>query len=552
MTRILTLALACFLALAELPGCSGPDEPDASTTAVTPAFDGTVGSLCELTGYSAIRVQGFALVVGLPQTGSAECPTPVREHLTGHLRKLDRQNRLPARYAGLNADRIIADQSTAVVLVQGLVPAGAPKGEKFDLEVAALDDTQTTSLQGGSLLPIELRLIAAGQGTRPRAGRPTANGEGPLFVNPFPICVRGDRQQVDPRRGVVLGGGTSLYDREIRLVLLRPDFRTAQQIQNRINTRFQSPDDPWVAQARREYVLLRVPERYRDRYDHFIDLVWALYLRSTPGYIETQLRGLNKSAAEPGADYGAIALAWEAIGKSALPFLENWYRDPTQGEVAYHAARTALALEDHRAVEALTYIALQDGHPCQLQAASTLNSVSKDPQVRMTLHRLLAHDNYRIRILAYEGLRRIKDASVSCYVEASGFRLDVVRAPGRPIVSVWATKEPRLALFGEEVALPKDLFYCTADEAITLNARPDDELVTVTRRLPGSKRLVTGTCSRSLADLIHLLASPNPDHAQTVPGMSFSQITGLVHDLCDKAIIDAHFQLHRLPDDLVQ
>ena len=58
-------------------------------------FQGTVGSLCELVGYQAVKVQGYSLVIGLVGTGSSGCPAPVRNHLELDLQRLKDQGFLP-------------------------------------------------------------------------------------------------------------------------------------------------------------------------------------------------------------------------------------------------------------------------------------------------------------------------------------------------------------------------------------------------------------------------------------------------------------------------
>lgn len=516
-------------------------------------FQGTVGSVCELTGYTGLRVQGYSLVFHLQGTGSTECPLAVREYLVQELRRLKSRNLLDMPYATMDAEKIIGDSSTAVTLVQGLVPAGAPAGERFDVEVAALEGTQTISLQGGVLMPTRLQVVVAGQGAGMLAARATATAEGPVFINPFPQGPEA-APKADPRRGVVLGGGRTRYDRDIRLALLQPDYRTAQQIQNRINGRFQRPGDPRAAEATREMVQLRVPETYRDRYGHFVSLVWALFLQDRAGFQDRKLAELNEAVAKPDADYEAIALAWEAIGKPALPQLERLYLQPQLGEPAYWAARVALNLDDRRVIDVLIRLASDTNHPSRLRAAQALAEVPDDPRARIALHQLLGQNDYRLRLLGYEGLRKGRDATVSSSPLGQDFALDVVDVPGQPIVAVWATVEPRIILFGKDLRLPPNVFFSSSDESVTLNARSGDEQMTVTRKLAGGNRLVTAKSSFVPADLIRLLAAGQEggDRGGAVPPLSFSQLAGVLYQLCQQEVLAARFQLHRLPEDLVR
>lgn len=542
---------AIILMLCLLAGCNRPETPEEDNPQVDPMFQGTIGSVCELVGYQAVRVQGYSLVLGLPGTGSGECPATIKNHLEQTLLKLKDQGYLPNAYIDLDTEKIIAHNSTAVVLVSGLVPAGALKGDRFDVEVVALEGTQTTSLHGGRLMRTEMQIVVPGTGGRPIASRPTALAYGHIFINPFSV-QSGQTTKADPRRGLVLGGGQTIYDSRIRLSLLRPDYRTAQLIQNRINSRFRATEDPLIAEASRSMITLRPPAAYRNKYKHFISLVWGLYLQGTPGFLERKCQELNQRAQLPDADLDDIALAWEAIGRPALPVLESHFRNPSGPPMlAYYAARTALNLDDRQAIDVLAEMALDDEHPAQLLAARCLLDVPFDVRARWALHKLLEKKNYRLRLLGYEGLKRGRDVSISSTAMPEGFTLDLVPSDREPIVAVWATVDPRIVIFGRELVCRENIFYANPDDTITMNARPADVQISVTRKLPGDRGYDSFKSPRAVQDLIAALVRPIRRDGKAVgPGLSFSQVAGLLYDLCQEKQIPAHFMLHRLPEDL--
>ena len=536
--------LIATVACTMLYGCSQPKKPANTPLPPEKLFEGTVGMACELTGYTGVRVQGYSLVLGLPRTGSAECSAPVKKYLIQAILKLKKQKRLPALYAHMDGEHILASTSTAAVMVTGIVPPGAPKGQRFDVQVRVLEGTQTTSLQGGRLMPTELRVVV------PRAGRQlarhvTASAEGPIFINPFPLSAD-SAQKVNPRVATVLGGGLSRKDRNVGLSLLNPDHRLAQQIQNRINSRFNQPDGPNVAEASREFVKLTVPGNYRDNYQHFIKLVWALYLQQRPGYLELKLRELQQALTQPDPDYDTIALAWEAIGRSSLAYLRPYYENPEKARLAFYAARTALYLNERKAIDALIKMALDDNHPAQNDALRILTEVPDDVRAHHTLVQLLGHQDNALRLLAYRGLQKVGDPVIDSALVGHAFRLDLVKSDAPSMIAVWATHEPRIVLFGPDTRCPSSLFFESPDETLTINCRPNDQLMTVTRQLTfgDQSRVVSFTAQRNVQDLIWALARsvPGSDGAEIVgPGLTFSEIVGTLHQLCRKEIIPAAF-----------
>jgi len=519
-------------------------------------FEGTVGSICELIGYQSVKVQGYSLVIGLAGTGSSDCPVTVKKnYLEKDLRLLKEQGFLPSAYLNLSADEIIKHNSTAVVMVSGMVPAGALKGDRFDVEVRALEGTQTTSLQGGRLLRSQLQIVVPGYRGRPLASRPTALAYGHIFINPFSV-KQGEARKVDPRRGVVLGGGRATYDSRIQLSLLRPDYRKAQLIQNRINSRFQGPDDEKIAEATgRSSIILRAPKAYRDRYGYFISIVWGLYLQGSPGYLERKLVELMELSQQPEADYEAISLAWEGIGKPALPKLYPLYEDVSSGKPAYYAACTALNLEDRKAIDAMVKMSLDDTHPYQILAAKALSEYPSDLHGRAALVSLLRKDNYRLRLLAYAGLHKGKDFVIRSSKLGEGFTIDEVPGVGEPIVAVWATKDPRIVIFGEPLKCRSNLFYSSEDEGVTINARPGDLFIGIHLKMPKNMGFVSRKSSFEVRELIKTLARPirrSKDNRVIGPGLSFSEIVGILYALCKDEMIPARFALHRVMSDLTE
>lgn len=520
----------------------------------------TIGELCELVGYENVQVSGFALVVGLHGTGSSECPSRQREYLLKELRRTEPQKYMEREYMGMTAEELIASRNTAVVEVSGSVPGGAPAGTAFDISVSVVRATQTTSLQGGYLLEADLRLVVPGYRGMALAGRNIGVAEGPIFINPFPLkSARADEAGEaivsDPRRGVVLGGGRTLADRKVRLAIVQPGYRLAQQIQGRINARF-TDDESWrVASATRGSVNLRIPATYRDRYEDFFRLLRVLYLDDYAGYLELRLKELMEIAQEPGADYEAISLAWEAIGRTALKPLRKLY-EKHDGELAFYAAQTAVNLADWKAIDALAAMALDPKHPARLRAAKGLGKVAGDPRARATLSQLLGEESTRLRLLGYNGLRRVGDPRIKSVRLPGGFTVDSIETAGENIVCVWARGEPRLVLMGKDLACRNNAFYESLDGKIIVNVGPSGGDVTVTREEDGGRTFISAKSGLNVKDLVTTLALPVQPlgrKARSGIGLNFSEIVGVLYGLCgqESQVIPARFILHRRADDLL-
>lgn len=513
----------------------------------------TVGGMCELAGFTAVRVEGYGVVCNLSGTGSSECPPTQREFLLHQLRALNSQGLIPKNYELMTAEQILDSTTTAAVKVSGLVPPGAPKGDIFDVEVVVLPQTQTTSLQGGWLLPTDLQVIISGE-SGALAGQPTARAAGPVFINPFPVSTRQGTKS-DPRRGVIMGGGKSLHDRSLLLNIMQPDTRYAGLIQRRINTRFGQSGGPTIADATRSVVQIKVPPEYRTQYRHFVELLMALDLEERPGYRDLRLRELNSLAERPDADFESIALSWEAIGKDVLRYLIPLYKDPNDKR-AFYAARTALNLGDLTALDAMVAMAKNDRHPCQLKAAEALGNLgqnSRTIQARSALAALLHSPNGRLRMLAYNGLRKARDGRIRVIPLPGDFSLELVDSTAGNMVCVWATNDPRIVLFGRDWQCPDNIFF-DWEKRVMLNVRAGETVFSISRPAPIGREVYFTKCPLLVPDLIATLAKPIPaskEKMPALPGLTFSETVGILYQLCNtQKVIPAIFYMHRISEDL--
>ncbi|MFH1371494.1 MAG: flagellar basal body P-ring protein FlgI [Planctomycetota bacterium] len=515
-------------------GCGGSPKPTTKTTLPEDAegLGPTIGMLTEVFASNAIQVRGYALAGGLNGTGSGECPAPVR----GYLKKYILQH-----FAGrsVNVNSLLASPDTAVVIVEGIIPPAASKGQRFDVRVSALPGTQTTSLEGGWLYSCDL-YEARQLGISIKA---LASAEGPIYIDSL------DTGSADSRTGFCFGGGSVIDEYKINLALRRPDYRIASQIRNRVNGRFGHETALALAPGSVE---LRVPGKYANEKNRFIRLVGATYLIETPELVEKRIlshirklvSGPNKSADE---------LALEAIGNEAVPELAA-ILNSSDPEVCFRAARCMSNLGDARGREVLWSVATDKESTHRIEAINAIVDSTVRQEAAPLFRILLRDDDFSVRLAAYENLVRLSDAAISRKPVAGSFYLDQISAPGKPAVFVSRREQARVALFGAPIYCRSNLFVETPDGTITINALPGEQVATIIRRHPRRPDIIVHLkSSLDLADIIQTLCSEpvsQPSEGGPGLGVSYSTLAGILKQMVDSGAVPAEFHVGPLPREL--
>ena len=191
-----------------------PDPPDLVREAAIPH------------GMQSVRVNGVAIVNGLPDTGGPALPSGFRDMLLEEMKRKEIPN--PNDFLELN--------TTALVQVLGTIPPGSRRGDTIDLEILTPTKTEATDLHGGWLLDTRLR--------HQKVLDSAVRSSDVLAVGTGPVLTRGDHEgEADGAlrvQGAVLSGGVVQNDRKLGLVL-RPDFQHVKMsaaIAQAINHRF--------------------------------------------------------------------------------------------------------------------------------------------------------------------------------------------------------------------------------------------------------------------------------------------------------------------------
>ncbi len=551
-TTMISIGFAAFLTGCQNKEAFAPPPmraPVSTETVIVPThIAGTIGEYARLDAGGECQVQGYGLVVGLGKNGSGQVPP----HLLEYFKKFLTLHKIGVRTAGpgigdVSPERLLRDPDTAVVLLGGTIPPGAPLGTRFDVFCAALPNTDTKSLEGGALLGAELRLATASMAV-PGGSEVVATAGGEVFVNPF-IDANKTSDVVKYREGRIIGGGKLMMNRPVRLLLYQADYARAQHIQRRLNERFPSLKNPIASAKNSSVIEVNIPVSARGDYEHFLRVVAHLPLGVGQGSLEGHARKIATAMELPDARHDELALVWEAIGKQILPVVQNLYvsRNPS---TMFYAARTGLRLgDDSVAGDIVIRVAGTSGSPQQFEALEELGRTPSLTRANDMLHKLLDDDNEMVRVAAYEALVRRGGSSQISRIDVDGaFILDVVKTQKKHVIYATESKEQRLVLFGDDISVFKPLFFSLPDGELTVAAQKDAPKLTVFRKIPRtgkvSETFFVDPTARALINTLGNQARPGGEEG-LVQGLNFSygQIVGILHRMCKVGDIDSKFVL---------
>jgi flagellar basal body P-ring protein FlgI len=487
LVTVLAVAVCLFSA-----GCSkkkvNPGANVGERTIVIPTHHaGTVMQYARLAGNRTLPVRGYGIVGALGKNGSSQIPPQLRNYLIQYLRRRD----IGSKKAGLGnlpPERILRDMDTAIVEISGSIPACAPKGKAFDVQIRAIG-SQVKSLEGGVLYGAELRLATSTITAPNRGSKILATAAGPVFVNPF-IDETKVAELVKLRDGRVIGGGQASNSRPVLLQMLEPDFSRAAVIQRSINERFQRPGKPRVANAKgSDVVSIDIPPEWRKDYEHFLDLVMHMPLQSAGGQWERKARQIAHAMTLPEANHNELSLVWEAMGRRAIPILGKYY---TQADpfVSYYSARAGMRLGDLVAApEIILRTASSPGNPLRGEAIKELGRHRQYIRAIAVLRKTLDDSNDILRIMAYESLKKIGRSSSVMTIPVGDFHLDLVESDGRGLIYATQSEDSRIVLMGKGMSLIRPIYFTCLQDLLTLNASKKEKYVTIFRKIGQTGRI---------------------------------------------------------------
>lgn len=523
-----------------------PDEPTPEAARdVDPLFRDTVGFHTLYSNASGMRVRGFGIVTNLGKNGSGDCPSAIREYLLDFMSREYMPSGPGTHRQKFSPQRLIDDESTAVVEVMGVVPPGAPRGTPIDLQVEAIPGTSTRSIEGGLLAPCELRIYDVNaSGTGLLQGRLVALASGPIFVNPF----EGGSATgiVNPRRGFVLGGGKTAGERSVQLQLVEPSYPLARRLERAINERF--GQRPKAAEAMSQgYLMLHTPRAYKDDPDRFISLVPYSSLQAEGGFKERKFRDLLALAESSPRELERISLAWEALGENILPLLRDHYTNSNAG-VAYYATRAGLRLGDSQALSVMAQVARSGKQPFANGAVKEIAN-SKYKYAGDEILPLLSGNNASLRVAAYEALANMGHPAIDRKIFRNvldrmqpNVVFDQIDTTGPALIYFRRTETPRLALLGKKVRVKTPMYYADADETVTITSADEPGKLTLFARGRQDRLSEQIIIPADVESLVLALAEvPVFDRAKRLRGLgqSYAKVVQVLAELAEQGMISA-------------
>ncbi len=546
----LALIIACG---AMFPACSNIEKADPKLAPkrverppipldVDPIMRGTVASESIVMGYLPVVVRGYGLVVGLDGTGSRTAPAEVRQYI---LREMLRYGTGEAggTVPALQPEALLNSENTAIVIVEGLIPAGAPRGTPFDVRVYAAPGTSTTSLEGGMLWTTDLRpgVLLVGS----REVRAMAQAKGPIIINPFADDAHQSQTMVNRLSGRVLNGGKSSKTLPIKLVMATPSHSRARLISSAINSNYPreaSQSSETAVGKSGELIVVSVPPSWFTHSDEFVELLRHTSVNVGP--IDATATSISRALMNnPGAANSA-SLRWQALGPKSLSAIRPLYDYPEE-QPRFAALQAGARLDDALVVTHLLSMAQSGSAELRVPAIRLLERMGINPAIDLGLRPLLDDTDLDVRLAAYEVLRARKDVIVQSQMVDGKYRIDVVPSK-HPMIYISQSGKPVITIFDDEMRVKTPLLLRVWDGDLMFKGDGGAETVEVFFRRDGSRTPLVEEVSVKASELVRFLGHTS-DVAHPAPGlgMTYSQTIGTLYALSSNGYLTGDFKIEQ-------
>ncbi|MBI3822367.1 MAG: flagellar basal body P-ring protein FlgI [Planctomycetes bacterium] len=507
----------------------------------------TVGDVSDFGNGGPLQVHGVGLVTGLAGTG--HCPdNEYRTLLEGYLLKNTgpRGGHLPNVAPETSVRRILDNPNNCLVIVSGQIPAGARKGDRFDVDIKLPEGSKASSLAGGYLHLSILRVYEAvanitnnpnrSMDGRLLPGHIFGDAKGPLVV------AFGD--DVDPhefKRAKVWLGGASRIARPYHLSLRKDEksLSVANNVARRINFMYQ--DDPKAGKLHADYtdresqillegaianqlnqrndpsgmsdremaravsaeiVNVRVPQAYRYNHDRFLSVSSLTPIdNNDPGIVRYRKR-LEKLLLDP-RDTLAAAMRLEALGRDSIPLLKAGLNSD-HPFVRFASAEALAYLGSPAGAEALGQLAQQ--HPVFIKHATTALANLGETTCRDKLAELMLCDDPAVRCAAFYALSLLLDELEQEVQQRK--RLHRFPQASGSMIYFAVSKRPQVVIFGRgPVLAPGTRMLVGKDYTLAPGPNAGEFLVKRITPQGEQKRISTNRLDDILVSLTELRAA---------------------------------------------
>ena len=458
-----------------------------------------IGRVCGVRGLRPTQVEGIGLAVGLEGTGSEPAPSGQKDYLVRDLRT----SKLTE-----NAKAAIASKNTAMVLVRGWIPPAARKGDPIDLEVIVPPRSETESLKYGQLLKTDLRPFAP-LGRSVKLGKVMGKAKGPILVN---SVFESSTDKQAETKGVILGGGTIGFDRELSLVVNTEDstVKLTRAIAHAINQRYSTYSGNSLEETANpvtdRVVELVVPNEYEYNIGRFVQSLQAMAYGESNSERVARLKDLERRISEPTTSRRA-AIELEAIGKDGLTTLKQAMQHP-DFEVRFYVSESLAYMGESDGINVLK-IAAESEPAFRWHALTALASLD-NAESKAALKWLLDVESAVTRYGAFKALKACcpDDPKIRGTLLSDEFYFHYIPSDASSMIHFARSRRPEIVVFGND-RVAEDFIFVQA--GLTVRAI-DRDRVRVIRYDPveGEIRL---TCSSSITELIKTLTRFNIDYA---------------------------------------
>lgn len=527
------------VAMVGVVGCSNIERADPSTRPgervdrdplpmeVDPIMRGTVAGEAVLVGFDSTVVRGYGLVVGLSGTGSRVMPADVRAFLIQEMTRRGVGD--PTIGGDLTPEAMLNSNDVAAVIVEGVIQPGSTKDTRFDVRVSNVPGSGATSLEGGRLWTTDLRPGPILSGNK--QAQVLAESRGPLFINPFIDSSPTRTDSVNRTAGRILDGGRVKKDMPLKLRLATPSHNRAMTLQSAINSIFpreSGQTNPTAHGKSDDTIVITVPPSFHEKPQEFVQLLRHMPIRvdATEQTAEAVRRSL---LANPGAA-GAASWRWQALGKRALPSVQDLYDYPEE-QPRFASLQAGAKLNDPLCVAPLIQMAKQGSLDNRLGAIELLGAMGRNPAIDLGLRPLLDDPDVDVRLKAFEAMEKRRDPTILARVLDDKFVVHLVPSKS-PMIYVSQSGKPTLVLFGLDMEIARPTTLTAWGNRFMLKGESTEPKIEVFYRPRDDGPPMIDRVNPAVSEFVAYLGHrPSPESPEAGLGMSYSETIGALHEI---------------------
>lgn len=498
------------------------------SSAELPDDDGTiyVSNMTRVWGAAPTRINGVGMVTELPGTGSAPRPSRYRDELAEELRIREVED----------PNTLLSADWTSLAVLTGWIPAGARKGQTFDVQVGLDPNSDTSSLEGGFLMPARMNPIKTAGGQIMK-GRFAATATGPVLTES--IFRDANSSAV---KGVIAGGGSVMMDRPFGF-RMKSDHRSIKEaiaVTKAMNQRFNYIENAQrepVASAKNDQAIeLQVPQIYRDNVYRYLHVLRNVAVAETSARQVTRLEQLEQQLANPETTEVA-SLRLEAIGNASVGVLERALRNPLP-KVRFMAAMALTYLGKTSGCGELGQLAA-DEWAFRWHALTALSALPQ-PEARTELQKLLHQPSVETRYGAVRSLIQRGESEGEMTIDRFGkhgenFSLNTIYSTADPVVHIAKFKQPEIAVFNADQTVLPGLVFVARNW--TIKSRSDQMVEIIHYQSDGADQPVR--CSALVTDVVRTLGQMDA---------KYSMVVRMLRQAANEQLLQGRLVINALPE----